>query len=251
MTDHHIHIGQFNEVYYDPFEVFQAIEKSDHKFGITEVHFSSTSSCRNDVELSKIEDETAYALKYSGKIKICPYLWFLPQYAEDGILVHSAAKAFDYCGIKLHPFAQKWNFENPIHKKCIEEIFSWSAENSKPVLVHCGAQSEYLPSRFASFAINEPDSKLILAHSNPVKETAELVNKYKNIFCDIAYINEKSLEKLFSAVHDKSKILFGSDFPLTHYFNATLFQKKLSLKEEYECDCQMLKSLKNYLFYNS
>ena len=237
MTDYHIHIGQFNEVYYDAHEVFEAIEDAGGKYGVGEVRFSSTSSCRDDVELEKIEEETQYALLYSGKLKIKPYLWFVPIYAEMGISVFSAAKSFDYCGIKLHPAAQKWDFDNPKHKKYIEEIFEWSAQNKKSVLVHSGTIPEDFPTRFVPFAEQFPASTLILAHSNPAKETAEIVNTHENIFCDTAYIEPDRLEKIFSAVHDKSKILFGTDFPLTHYYNLRLFGKSFSLKEEYAADC--------------
>ena len=240
MTDHHIHIGQFNELYYDALEVFEAIEEAGAKFGIDEARFSSTSSCRDDVEFLKIEEETSYALSYSGNLKVSPYLWFVPRYAEENISVFSAVKSFDYCGIKLHPAAQKWDFENPRHKKCMEEIFEWSAQNKKPVLVHSGTLPEDFPTRFAPFAIERPDSTLILAHSNPVKECSELVNGHPNIFCDIAYIEKKNLEKLLSLVNDHLKILFGTDFPVTHYFNNHLFGKKHSLKEEYEHDCKIL-----------
>lgn len=240
MTDHHIHIGQFNELYYDALEVFEAIEEAGANYGIDEARFSSTSSCRDDVELLKIEEETAYALSYSGKLKVRPYLWFVPSYADKNISVFSATKTFDYCGIKLHPAAQKWNFENPRHKKCMEEIFDWSAQNKKPVLVHSGTIPGDLPARFSPFAIERPNSVLILAHSTPVKECAELVNTHKNIFCDTACIQKKNLEKLRSLVTDKEKILFGSDFPVTHYIATHSFGIKYSLKEEYLIDCKIM-----------
>ncbi|MBO7612843.1 MAG: amidohydrolase family protein [Treponema sp.] len=188
----------------------------------------------------KIEEETAYALSYSGKLKVRPYLWFVPSYADKNISVFSATKTFDYCGIKLHPAAQKWNFENPRLKKCMEEIFDWSAQNKKPVLVHSGTIPVDLPTRFSPFAIERPDSVLILAHSNPVKECAELVNTHKNIFCDTACIQKKNLEKLRSLVRNKEKILFGSDFPVTHYITTHSFGRKYSLKEEYLLDCKIM-----------
>jgi len=240
MTDHHIHIGQFNELYYDALEVFEAIEETGAKYSIDEARFSSTSSCRDDVELLKIEEETAYALSYTGKLKVRPYLWFVPSYADKNISVFSATKTFDYCGIKLHPAAQKWDLKNPRHKKCMEEIFDWSAQNKKPVLVHSGTIPDDLPARFSSFAIERPNSVLILAHSNPVKECAELANTHKNIFCDTACIQKKNLEKLRSLVTDKEKILFGSDFPGTHYIATHSFERKYSLKEEYLIDCKIM-----------
>lgn len=240
MTDHHVHIGQFNEVYYDAHEVFAAIEEAGAEVDVDEARFSSTSSCRDDVELSKIEEETEYALFYSGRLKVRPYLWFVPSYAERGISVFSAAKSFDYCGIKLHPFAQAWDFSNPIHKKCMDEIFAWSSLNKKPILVHAGTHPSDHPTRLAPFARDFPESTLILAHSNPVRETAELVNANRNIFCDIAYIAPERLAELRSRVRDRQKILFGTDFPVTAYFGERLFGRKLGLVEQYREDLRLL-----------
>ena len=237
MTDHHVHIGQFNEVYYDAHEVFEAIEESGATFGIDEVRFSSTSSCRDDVELSKIEEETEYALLYSGKLKVKPYLWFVPRYAEKGISVFSAVKSFDYCGIKLHPFAQRWDFDNFVHRKCLEEIFAWADEKEKSVLIHCGSQECDFPARFEQFFGGFKKSHTILAHSNPVDATAMLVNSYPHVFCDTAYVKSENLKKLLECVREHKKILFGTDFPITAYFEKQLFGRDICLTEEYMNDC--------------
>lgn len=141
MTDHHLHIGQFNEVYYVPLEVFNVIESVSSLTGITEGHYSSTSSCRDDVELSKIEEETKYAERFTSDVlKIRPYLWFVPKYAEESISVKSALESFDYCGIKLHPFAQKWIFDNKKHRKALDDLFEIASikQNDFSILIHCG-----------------------------------------------------------------------------------------------------------------
>ena len=44
----------------------------------------------------------------------------------------------------------------------------------------------------------------------------------------------------------KNKVLFGTDFPVTHYFETHLFGRKISLEEEYIKDCS--KNLKIELF---
>ena len=64
-----------------------------------------------------------------------------------------------------------------------------------------------------------------------------MVNRYENVFCDTACIEKKNFIQLKKIVDDGSKILFGSDFPVTHYFNQRLFNKNFSLKDEYENDC--------------
>ena len=90
MKDYHVHIGQFNELYYDALEIFDVIESTGL---ISEVHYSSTSTCRNDVELIGIEEEIEYAQKYeSNFLKVKPYLWYIPKYAKENISVQKTTK---------------------------------------------------------------------------------------------------------------------------------------------------------------
>lgn len=247
-TDHHIHIGQFNEVYYDALQVFEIIDSLAETTGVTRLCYSSTSSCRDDAELVLVEEEIAYAQSYNSTFNIQdfivePYLWFLPKYAEQGISVTSATKSFDYCGIKLHPAGQNWDLQKKTHNKAFHQIFQWASDYNKSILIHCGTMECDLPTRFQFFFQEYPKAKVILAHSNPVEETAQMVNKYKNIFCDIACTEEKNIHLLKSKIQESQKILFGSDFPINHYFNVRLFEKTHSLQEQYLQDCSRIKLL--------
>lgn len=256
MTDHHIHIGQFNEIYYDAHEVFEIIEKVGAEFGIHEVNYSSTSSCRKDVELPKIEEELAYAQTFSSeKLKVKPYLWFTTNYSELGISVKSAMENFDYCGIKIHPIAHKWDFSNSKHKKSFEQIFEYSSEKKLPILIHCGISKKDHATRFEEFIKSFPDSTVILAHSNPLDITVEMLKKYPNVKSDIACVPEKNVKKLvqiigvnsceFSSSDGKKeisdlKVLFGTDFPVTNYFSKIVFNERKSLEEQYRKDCEII-----------
>ncbi len=241
MTDHHIHIGQFNEVYYDALELFELLESVSEKTNITQIRYSSTSTCRDDVELQGVEEEIAYAQSFSSNILTTkPYLWFIPKYAEQHISVESAATSFDYCGIKLHPAGQNWDENNPVHLTALHQIFRYADDHKKSVLIHCGTQKCDLPTRFEPFFAEYKNAQVILAHSNPVRETAEMVNKYKNVFCDTACITADNFTQLSQSVLDTRKILFGSDFPVSHYFQTHIFEKHLSLKEQYIFDCKKI-----------
>lgn len=243
MKDYHVHIGQFNELYYDALEIFDVIESTGL---ISEVYYSSTSTCRNDVELIGIEEEIEYAQKYeSNFLKVKPYLWYIPKYAEENISVQSAISSFDYCGIKLHSFAHQWNFQDKKHIKQIEDIFLWAHENKKQILIHCADNQSCLPNKFEKYFKIFSGAKIILAHSNPVFETTQMVNKYDNVFCDTACINKESFEQLKKEINDTKKILFGSDFPINNYWNKLLFNKSKSLSKEYKETCTILKDL-NY-----
>lgn len=212
MIDYHIHIGQFNKVYYDAYEVFRAIEFSVSKTKVTEIHYSSTSSCRDDVELCKVEEEIAYAQKFSSKsLFVKPYLWYVPKYAEQNISVKSA----------------------------LQEIFECFTKE-KSILIHCGKDKSCSPNRFEEFFKNFTDTNVILAHSNPVEETVEMLKKYKNVKSDIAYTSKGNIQKLMNT-NVNEKVLFGTDFPITHYFNNHLFGKKISMQAQYLEDCNRIK----------
>lgn len=243
MTDVHVHIGQFNETYYDSHEVFAAIEESCGEFGIDEIFFSSTSSCRDDVELFRVEEEIAWAQNFSSKcFRAAPYLWYVPRYAEQNISVKNAASSFDYAGVKLHPFAQKWDLENAKHKKALEEIFAWSSDTGKLVLIHTGIDKSVLPSRFENFFRDFPKAHPVLAHSNPVADTIAMMQKYQNVKCDIAFTPKKSIAKLTKS-NFADRILFGTDFPITYYWNKALKKSELTLAEQYRKDCEVAASI--------
>jgi len=74
--DTHIHIGQFNETYYNPLEIAEIVMSS----GIQEMSFSSVSSCIKNVQYGQIEKEirivTANA-SYSPEI-VRPFFWYIP-----------------------------------------------------------------------------------------------------------------------------------------------------------------------------
>lgn len=246
MIDYHIHIGQFYEIYYDAHKIFSIIESLSNQTNITKVLYSSTSSCRDDAKLSLVEEEIFYAQNYKSSEKnfsVEPYLWFIPKYSEQGISIESATKAFNYCGIKLHPGGQNWDLEKKAHTKSFHQIFQWANDFNKFILIHCGTQKCDLPNRFEFFFKEYPKAKVILAHSNPINKTAEMVNKYENVYCDTACLKRENLEILKKQIIKPAKILFGSDFPINNYFNKNLFDKNTSLTEQYTQDT----SIKNLL----
>lgn len=243
MIDYHVHIGQFNEIYYDAHEIFSLIDSLQQTTRINCVRFSSTSSCRDDVELKYIEEEIEYALSFNSQsLQVQPYFWIVPKYAEQEINLKNALETFDYCGIKIHPAGQTWDLNNLCHRDYLNQAFFWADENKKYVLIHCGPQKCDIPSRFENFYNEYKNAKIILAHSNPIKDTAEMLNKYENVFCDVSCVSNRKIKKLKSIVNNK-KILFGSDFPITHYFDTHLFNKNLSLEEEYKDNCKSLRFL--------
>lgn len=239
MTDYHIHIGQFYERYYDAHEVFSAIEQVTEKTGVNEVWYSSTSSCRYDVELFRIEEEIEYAQKFQSSIlKVKPYFWAVPAYFENRMNFEDAMEKINYCGIKIHPFAHKWNLKSAVHRKALEQIFSYSEKHQKSILIHTDGSDSCLPNRFESFFKNFPNAPIILAHCAPLKNTVEMLRKYPQIKADISVVESENISKMISDGL-KHKLLFGTDFPVTHYGA----EKKVSLAQQYEIDCKNLQMI--------
>ena len=239
MTDHHIHIGQFYEKYYDSHSVFEAISKAADEYGINEVHYSSTSSCRYDVELCKIEEEIEWAKKYNSSIlKVQPYFWLTPNYIRSASAIEKTFEKFDYCGIKIHPVSHKWDFRNKNQRKILEKVFLIGKDRQLKVLLHTGIQNECNPFRFEKFIAEFPELFFILAHSTPLKEVKKLIDKYNNVFCDVAFCPKEYVEKVLKILPFE-RILFGTDFPVTHYWNP----EKTTLTDQYKTDCEVLELL--------
>lgn len=214
MTDTHIHIGQFKEIYYTAEEVFDAVFANS---SIDRLVFSSTTSCGEGVLYNTVAVEIEAALKLYGAEKTAPLFWFNPVYIEQGINIEQIMDDLPYHGFKLHPLINNWDFENPEHFKALRKTFDYAAQNKLLVLIHTGEGDVELPDRFQAFFGLYPTVQFILAHSRPAEITITMLRKYDNVYCDSSFAPEERLQKI-AAAGFVSRILFGSDFPITHYF---------------------------------
>jgi predicted TIM-barrel fold metal-dependent hydrolase len=237
MTDNHIHFGQFRDVYYDPFEITDTVFSS----GITGMSFSTTSSCKDDVQYFEIENEITGFLShvsYSSEV-IHPYFWYIPDYINQSITIESAFNVVPYKGIKLHPSAHNWDFNNSLHLKALHGLFSYASVNNLPVLIHTGHSGVDSANRFERFIKEYSNVKCILAHCRPLDITIVMLSKYNNVYCDTAFVSENEIVHIVSAGF-KNKIILGSDFPITHFFRTKHplpgENPEISLREKYAED---------------
>ena len=244
MTDNHIHIGQFEDVYYDPVEITDIVMSS----GIDGMSFSSTSSCVDNILYSEIEKEIISLLSvisYSVEV-IRPFFWYIPDYINQNIKMESALSVIQYKGIKLHPFAQNWDFSNMQQMEILHKIFDFASRNTLPVLIHTGHSGVDCANRFERFIGEYSDAKCILAHCRPLDVTIEMLKKYSNTYCDTAFTLKTDIRQIVSSGF-KDRIIFGSDFPVTHYFRTKYpnpgDNASISLKEQYSEDISDWKSL--------
>jgi predicted TIM-barrel fold metal-dependent hydrolase len=234
MTDSHIHIGQFQEIYYEPLHVLSIVCET----GVNRAAYSSTTSCKNDVTYKEVEQEITEVVAHFPSENITPFFWYIPSYINEGISVAGAFQNLPYGGIKLHPRAHHWNLQDANHLNCLHGLFSFAQEHGFPLLIHTGEGEFEKPSFFESFFAEYPQTKCILAHCRPVTDTIAMFQIYKNVYGDTAFLSADGFEKIVKAGF-RDRIISGSDFPITHYFRTKYPQKnegEITLQEQYLAD---------------
>ena len=238
MLDSHVHIGQFKEEYYGAGAVFDAIF---HSGKVDRVIYSSTSSCFHDVKYELVRKEIEATLKqYPASIAL-PLFWFTPGYITQGVRISAAMNDLPYGGFKLHPLGNKWDFENDT-KQCdsLNEIFDYADKHQLPILIHTGESGVDRPDRFGRFFGGCENAKIILAHCRPPGETINMMQKYPNVLGDTAFAPKERIDEIQRAGFG-SRLLFGTDFPITHYFHGR--NRGISLQEQYKLDLEQFEWL--------
>ena len=238
MIDSHVHFGHFCEKYYQPDAVIDTVIS----FGVKEVYFSSTSSCIQNIEYAHVENEIENVYnKYSSQVILKPFLWYLPEYARQGLLPSKLIASFPYAGIKIHPRAQIWNLQDPEVESMVHLIFSACGENNIPVLIHTGTDAIDEANTFGMYFKRYRSTQVILAHCRPLEQAAALMHEFSHIFCDTAFVEAEDIDFLIRQSF-KKKILLGSDFPITHYYSNKYFKTQRSLTEQYAYDISTLQA---------
>ena len=215
MTDYHVHIGQFDKVYYFADRVFSALKAS----GVDEVYFSSTTSCLycSPKDLYEgVRGEIRDALKASAEIGIKAHAlyWVVPDVHFSIISIKQAMCEITYDGFKIHPRAQKWDFGDERIYSLAEEVFLYAEKHGKMILIHC--DEDYPPTLFEPFIKAHPASLVQLAHCRPLFDTLYMIKTYPNVFADTAMADSATVSALRGGSFSE-RIRFGSDFPITHW----------------------------------
>jgi predicted TIM-barrel fold metal-dependent hydrolase len=214
--------------------------------GIKTLSFSSTTSCKDDVFYGEIEHEISALLSnipWSPEI-VRPFFWYIPDYIRQGVDIETAMKDLPYKGIKIHPYAHQWDFDNPKKMDVLHALFDFAGRNRLPVLIHTGMSGVDSANIFEGFFSEYKRTKYILAHCRPLDQTIDMMKKYANVYCDTAFVSEDTVANIVSAgIGDK--IILGTDFPITHYFSTHNHDdmKNLSLKDQYRED---IKHMENF-----
>lgn len=240
MTDYHVHIGQWYDRYYTAEEVFDAMFLTDIEGAV----FSSTTSEMHlpPAELyskvtREVQDAVALAEReYKGRV-VLPLFWYVPEYTLLGITAEKATADTPKCaGFKLHPYGNKWDFEyDAKQRELLEELFAYASEHKMMVLIHTGGKEEAAPSRFEEFFDSAPDAKIVLAHARPLDETMAVMRHHPHVLCDSAFVPGGDIASLVQAGLGE-RVLFGTDFPITHYWQSEKGKRNISMEEQYKED---------------
>jgi predicted TIM-barrel fold metal-dependent hydrolase len=240
MTDSHIHIGQFYEVYYKPLEIIEIITDA----GVDNAVYTSSTSCKENVQYSEVEKEIALVTAQYPADKIQPFLWYVPEYAMQGISVEKAMDSSPYKGLKIHPRANTWNLEDRKTLSIACELFDYADKHKLPIIIHTGYDPLDEANKFSRFFGEYKNTKIILAHCRPIDQTLALLRKYNNVYCDTAFVEESTVQNIIKAGFAE-RIHTGSDFPVTHYYKTTYLRNgenpNITLREKYTEDSTLLK----------
>ena len=221
IADHHIHFGQFYDVYYQPAFVISALAAN----GVKEAWGSSTTAClrwntpeEKQYILKHIEEEIKEALCVAKKYKInfVPLYRVIPKLHLEGTSVDEFMSGAPYYkGFKIHPMDDGFEDISSINA-LMKEVCEYASVYQFPILIHTGEDACVAPERFERFFGAYGSVKFVLAHCKEAERVVDLFKKFDNVFGDTAFCPRESLSKIYrSGFADRMQT--GTDFPITHY----------------------------------
>jgi len=205
ITDIHVHIGKYQDLYFEPKEVTSAMKS----MGLRHYAFSSTTSFINDYDAIRREVEETVSL--SGG-RALPILWVTPKMIEDSPEL-DLFEVSSFFMIKIHARAHFFEPDGPF----VNRVFAISREYHKPLLIHTGGDDHCDAGRYADVIKKYPAVQTILAHGRPGDEALAVLRASENAYVDTAYMPLVDVE-LFMSEGFSDRIIFGTDYPLDRYF---------------------------------
>ena len=246
--DYHVHMGQFNEIYYNPYKVVDVLSFC----GVKGAYVSSTTACMEwntsadkEIIINHIIDEVLELRSQSSEIGFDarPLCWINPRRYIEGEPIRKIYGECSYCGFKIHPRAHEWNLNNRIIQEMMDHICETSAKHRVPILIHTGLCSFEKPSKFENWFSKFPNVKFILAHCKDPEEMLLLYQKYNNVFGDTSMCSEVSVHMMCKNGFS-DRIIFGTDFPATAYLEGIKSTDENVLLEHYHALLQYQANLR-------
>lgn len=217
MTDSHVHIGQYYNNYYDFRDVFKVIKNN----GINEIicayflpRFLEKEPAIEFYEA--VVEELIEAEVFSQRIGLnVRFLYWCDPFVIKEITLKKIFKKFHYYGIALHPKLHNWTGEL---QDQLLNIFEFCNEKKIPIYIHTGIEKIDEPMQFEPYISKFPKVEIHLAHCKDYSSIIKLFKKYPNLLGDTAFCPKQAYEEICKNGF-KNRMLFGTDFPLTHWFH--------------------------------
>lgn len=207
LIDTHIHIGQFDNLYFAPSAVHQLMEQ----IGVEFYAVSSTTQCEENY--SKVLDELHQLIDLAGE-QVIPVMWITPEGLKGNIAWYLESDIKWRC-LKIHPFLHKdvWT----LNRTLVNEVIDIARELDIPMLIHTGDETCCQSHLFEGAIADNPDVSFILAHGRPLEDALSLVRTYSNAYADSAFMSVECMRQ-FVDNELSHKLLWGTDMCIPKYF---------------------------------
>lgn len=219
ITDIHTHFGPYGGREFSVEEVLDKVKKIGLKrIGIMAAPFKGM-----DDEIPA-NHKVLELIKLAKKdVEIIPILIVSPGMVKTDPDFKNV-EDIPYKIIKIHPYAYDW----VKHKALLDQTLQFVQKKKFPVMIHTG-YDESNPENHEWLYQKYSDVTFILAHAKPFDSAYKMMNKYKNVWIDISFLD---LEQLFEVNNeiDHNRILFGTDFPINELFYEHTSQEYFNLR---------------------
>lgn len=207
MIDSHVHVGWFVDRYHAPDEITIALRE----VGIDTIAVSSTSTCAEEYDY--VINEMLWFQEEWGE-HVFPFLWITPQMIRTEGINKLLSAGIKWRGLKMHWQA---NPEFCYNSRLLHQVMAHVDLLNLPILLHTGEFPECHASVFESLLEQFHSRTFILAHGRPLNETEKLLEKFRNIYVDTAFMPIENVLYLIKKGLS-TKILWGSDCPINEHF---------------------------------
>ena len=208
IIDAHIHLGSWKNLFEGISVTYEELDTMLDDEGMFGAVITSTDRRNNDYLLEAVE---------KGSKKYFPIPWI---YDDKNCLEWIDKNRDKIYGIKVHQSVERLR----VNSKEVLPFLKWAYDNNKIVVVHCGRWQEYASYKYVVEAAEKfkrlpfifshmggAHYPLALDAINVVKE-----RNLKNVFMGIEGLMEHWVVKHGIEVLGAERIIFGSDYPLSH-----------------------------------
>lgn len=199
LSDAHIHVGQFNDIYTSPQEVVAFMQQA----GVEKYAVMSTTIWKEDYKKVLHEMRELVTLVPQS---VLPILWLTPQMLLKGKLDMMLESGIKWYALKVHG-------NHPWSLNGVNECALIAEELSLPLIIHTGDFPHCEAGVYKEIVKSHPNVSFVLAHCRPVDQAIGVMKECPNCYGDTAYTPFPEVAKLIEAGLE-DRILFGTDYPM-------------------------------------